>query len=139
MILDNPVAVSDDKNDGTVFDTIIIFELKRPMRDDYTDSDNPITQLYDYVRKIRNGEAKDKYHRPIRVNSSTKYYLYAVCDITSKLERFIDQYSFTPTPDMLGYYNFNKTYNAYFEILSYDKILIDAKKRNRVLFDKLGI
>ena len=114
LILDNPVAISDDKNDGTVFNTIIIFELKRPMRDDYTDSDNPITQLYGYVRKIRNGEAKDKYHRPIRVNDSTKYYLYAVCDVTSKLDRFIEQYSFTRTPDMLGYYNFNKTYNAYF-------------------------
>lgn len=139
LILDSPVAVSDDKNDGTVFNSIIIFELKRPMRDDYTDSDNPITQLYDYVRKIRNGEAKDKYHRPIRVNDSTKYYLYAVCDVTSKLDRFIEQYSFTRTPDMLGYYNFNKTYNAYFEILSYDKILHDAKKRNRVLFEKLGI
>lgn len=139
LILDNPVAVSDDKNDGTVFDTIIVFELKRPMRDDYTDSDNPITQLYDYVRKIRSGDAKDKYHRPIKVNTSTKYYLYAVCDVTSKLERFIEQYSFTPTPDQLGYYNFNKTYNAYFEILSYDKILNDAKKRNQVLFNKLGI
>lgn len=139
LILDNPVAVSDDKNDGTVFDTIIIFELKRPMRNDYTDSDNPITQLYDYVRKIRSGEAKDKYHRPIKVNSSTKYYLYAVCDVTSKLERFIEQYSFTPTPDLLGYYNFNKTYNAYFEILSFDKILNDSKKRNRILFDKLGV
>ena len=39
----------------------------------------------------------------------------------------------------LGYYNYNKKYNAYFEILSYDKILNDAKKRNRVLFDKLGL
>lgn len=139
LILDNPVAVSDDKNDGKIFDTIILFELKRPMRNDYSDGDNPITQLYDYVRKIRSGEAKDKYHRPIKVNASTKYYLYAVCDVTDKLERFIEQHSFTPTPDMLGYFTFNKIYNAYFEVLSYDKILNDAKKRNRVLFDKLGI
>lgn len=139
LVLDNPVAVSNDKNEGTVFDTIIIFELKRPMRDDYTDGDNPITQLYDYVRKIRNGDAKDKYHRPIKVSDSTKYYLYAVCDITNKLERFIEQFSFTQTPDMLGYFAFNKIYNAYFEILSYDKILNDSKKRNQVLFDKLGI
>lgn len=29
--------------------------------------------------------------------------------------------------------------NAYIEILSYDKIISDAKKRNRILFDKLGI
>lgn len=139
LVLDNPVAVSNDKNDGTVFDTIIIFELKRPMRNDYTDSENPITQLYDYVRKIRSGDAKDKYHRPIKVSPATKYYLYAVCDVTSKMERFIEQYGFTQTPDLLGYYGFNKSYNAYFEVLSYDKILNDAKKRNQVLFDKLGI
>ena len=42
-------------------------------------------------------------------------------------------------PDSLGYFDFNETYNAYFEILSYDKILNDARKRNRVLFDKLGL
>jgi len=139
LVLDRPVAISDEKNSGGVFDTIIIFEIKRPMRDDYTDSDNPISQLYDYVWKIRNGEAKDKYHRPIRVDNSTKYYLYAICDITKTLERCIEKYGFTLTPDKLGYYGFNPTYNAYIEVLSYDKILNDAKKRNRVLFDKLGI
>ena len=139
LMLDGPIAVSDDRNDGTIFDTIIVFELKRPMRNDYSDSDNPISQLYGYIRKIREGKAKDKYHRPIRVNESTKYYLYAVCDVTDSLMPYIDLHSFTPTPDLLGYYDFNKTYNAYFEVLSYDKILNDAKKRNRVLFEKLGI
>ena len=139
LILDNPVAVSEGKNDGSIYDTIIIFELKRPMRNDYTDSNNPISQLYSYVRKIRNNEAKDRYHRPILVNESTKYYLYAVCDIQPKLMPFIDQNGFTKTPDGLGYYDFNKIYNAYFEILSYNKILNDARKRNRVLFDKLGL
>jgi hypothetical protein len=139
LLLNNPIAVSDSSNDGTIFDTIIIFELKRPMRDDYTDGNNPISQLNSYVRKIRNNEAKDKYHRAINVNASTKYYLYAVCDITPKLIPFLEDNSFTKTPDGIGYYNFNRTYNAYFEILSYDKIVADAKKRNRVLFDKLGL
>lgn len=139
LILDRPVAVSESENDGTVFDTIIIFELKRPMREDYTDADNPIKQLFDYVRKIRSGDARDKYHRLIKVGSTTQFYLYAVCDITSKLEEYIENHSFTPTPDNMGYYLFNKTYNAYFEILSYDKLLLDAKKRNRVLFDTLGL
>jgi len=139
MILDRPVAVSDDKNDGTEFDTIILFELKRPMRNDYNYSDNPITQLYDYVHKIRSGEAKDKYGRIIKVGKTTKYYLYAICDITSKLERILENNAFKPTPDNLGYYFYNDRNNSYFEILSYDKILNDAKKRNRVLFEKLGI
>ena len=46
---------------------------------------------------------------------------------------------FSQTPDKLGYYDFNDKLNAYVEILSYDKLIIDAKKRNKVLFDKLGI
>ncbi|XFO69217.1 hypothetical protein SPSIL_054480 [Sporomusa silvacetica DSM 10669] len=43
------------------------------------------------------------------------------CDITSKLDRLIRIQDFKPTPDKLGYYRYNDTYNAYFEILSYDK------------------
>ena len=34
LLLDNPIAGSDQQNDGTEFDTITIFELKRPMRND---------------------------------------------------------------------------------------------------------
>lgn len=139
LILDHPVAVSDSSNDGSEFDTIIIFELKRPMRDDYTDSENPITQLYNYVIKIREGEAKDKHHRPIRVGANTKFYLYAICDVTNRLERLIAQHGFTATPDKMGYFKFNGNLNSYMEILSYNKILKDAKKRNRILFQKLGI
>ena len=139
LILDKPVVMSDSKNDGTPFESVIIFELKRPMRDDYSHKENPITQLYEYVRILRKGETIDKYGRYINVDSSTKYYLYAVCDITSSLKKFIEEKDFKKTLDNQGYYNFNSSYNAYFEILSYDKILKDAQKRNRVLFDKLGI
>lgn len=139
MILDNPVAVSDDENDGSEFDTIVLFELKRPMRDDYSTSENPVTQLYEYVEKLKAGKAKDKYGRTIKVGNGTKFYLYAVCDITPSLEKTIRFNSFKHTPDKMGYYLFNDTYNAYVEILSFSKIIKDSKKRNRILFDKLGI
>ena len=43
------------------------------------------------------------------------------------------------TPDNLGYYGFNETLSAYYEILSYQKILEDAKRRNRILFEKLNL
>ena len=42
------------------------------------------------------------------------------------------------TPDNLGYYGFNEALNAYYEVISYTKLLGDAKKRNRILFDKLN-
>jgi hypothetical protein len=44
------------------------------------------------------------------------------------------------TPDELGYYNFrNKRYNGFVVVLSYDKVKTDARKRNQILFDKLGL
>ena len=46
MVLDKPVAVSDEENRGREYETIVLFELKRPMRNDYSSSSNPVNQLY---------------------------------------------------------------------------------------------
>lgn len=138
LFMDRPFAVSDSSEEG-VYDSIIIIELKRPMRNNYTKDENPIDQLYGYVRKIRDGKAEDRYGRKIRVSESTKYYLYVLCDDTSRLKEYISNYDFTVMPDNMGYYTFNKGLHAYCEILSFDKIIVDAKKRNRILFTKLGI
>jgi hypothetical protein len=139
LVLDNPFAVSDCKNDGDVFDTIVIFEMKRPMLNNYGAKQDPMSQLFQYAVKIRSGKACDRYGRPIRVNSSTKFYLYASCDITPTLENLLDIAGFTPTTDNSGYFFLNPRLNAYAEVMSYSKVLRDAKKRNRVLFDKLGL
>lgn len=39
----------------------------------------------------------------------------------------------------MGYYKYHDKKHAYIEILLYDKIIEDSEKRNRILFDKLGI
>ena len=139
FILDRPVAVSEDKNGGRYFNSITIFELKRPMRDDYKDGDNPYNQLMNYAYKITEGNAKDKYGRLIKINGNTQLYLYAVCDITPSLEKIMKTNGLNPTPDQKGYFKYNPLMNAYIEILSYDKSLDDSIKRKRILFDKLGI
>lgn len=139
MILDSPVAVSDEENHGREYENIILFELKRPMRNDYNHSTNPVNQLYEYVASLKTNKIKDKDGRIIRVGDNTKFYLYAVCDLTSTLEHILDFHDFSQTPDKMGYYKYNDKMNAYIEIVSYDKIINDAKKRNKILFDKLGI
>lgn len=139
LILDGPVAMSENSNDGSVFNSIFIFELKKPMRKDYSDGDNPISQLYRYADKIKSGKAMDKDGRLIRVSETTQFYLYALCDINEKLISILNHYGiFHPTPDRMGYFGYHQGYNAHIEILSYDKMLSDSKKRNKVLFDKLG-
>ncbi len=43
------------------------------------------------------------------------------------------------TPDNQGYYGFHKTYQAYYEVVDYNKLLSDAQKLNRIFFDKLNL
>ena len=139
MILDKPVAVSDEPNTGREYETIVILELKKPMRNDYTQAENPIIQMLGYVDKISSNEMKDKNGRIIKTGENTQFYLYAVCDITSKLKKIAEDYDFIETPDTRGMYKYHEKKRSYIEILSFDKIIDDAGKRNRILFEKLGI
>lgn len=139
LALDYPVAVAETENTGVEYGSITIFELKRPGRDDYSMGDNPITQLIAYAKKLRRGEVKDNHRRPIRVSTTTQFYLYAVCDITDTLVEVLETLDFSRTPDGLGAFGYNKELKAHIEVLSYDKIMNDSEKRNKVLFENLGL
>lgn len=139
MLFDKPISLVDEKNDGTVYDKIVIFELKKPMRDGLQyEKQNPISQITSYKRKIQQNNVKDKNGREIKVDEHTKFYLYVVCDVTEKFKKIlIDDNGFDETMDKQGFFRMRD--NTYMEILSYDKIINDAKKRNQILFDKLGV
>ena len=42
------------------------------------------------------------------------------------------------TSDGLGYFFYNKTFRAYVEVISFDRLVNSAKERNKAFFDKLG-
>ena len=92
-----------------------------------------------YVDKLKTNKVKDKDGRIINVDPNTQFYLYAVCDITPNLLKVADDRDFVKTPDGRGYYRYHDKKKAYIEILSYDKVIQDAMKRNKILFDKLGM
>jgi hypothetical protein len=86
------------------------------------------------------GRKKDKDGRYIRPASlSIPAYCYIICDLTPPLETRVQDMGARRTPDNLGYYGFNETLNAYYEIISYAKLLADATTRNRILFEKLNL
>ena len=43
------------------------------------------------------------------------------------------------TPDGRGYFGYNGQLKLYFEVISYEKLIGDALRRNRMLFKKLGL
>lgn len=136
IIFNKPFAFS---NDDKPYESIVLIEFKRPMRDDYTDQENPISQINKYAREIIEGEAKDKNEREFNFRKNTPIYAFIVCDLTKKLKAFSKDAGYKLLPSGDGYFSFNDNYNMYIEILSFDKILKDSKERNRVLFEKLNL
>jgi hypothetical protein len=136
IIFNKPFAFA---NDNKPYDSIVIIEFKRPMRDDYSDDENPILQVNKYAREIINSETKDKYDREFDLRSNTPIYAYIVCDLTNKLKSYASDAGFKKLPDGDGFFFFNDNYNMYVEIMSFDKVLKDSKEKNRVLFEKLNI
>lgn len=141
LILNNAFAFSED-NDAP-YQSISIVEFKKPERDNYVDNDdkkNPLDQVEQYVDDLLGGKVKNRKGRTITITEKTPFYIYIVCDLTPSLVKILKRREFMQTPDGLGYYSFrNKRYNGFIEVLSYDKVKADAKKRNQILFDKLGL
>jgi hypothetical protein len=143
---------SDDRPDIAIFNrrsafvdsssqyqSVVLVEFKKPGRNDYREDENPFTQIYKYVRKIRAGLAKDRRGNYIHITENTPFYTHVVCELTPTLRQQIEHYNFTPTPDGAGYFLFNSNLQVWIEVLSFDKMIDDAKKRNAVFFDKLGV
>lgn len=126
--------------DNEFSNPITIFEFKRPKRQEYNADEDPIIQLGKYLDEIRAG----KYDMPegvekIKVNDCTPVYGYIICDITPKIQEFAKNASLTVSPDKEGYFGFHIGYKMYLEIVTFKKLLSDAKLRNKIFFKKLHI
>jgi len=140
LIFDKPSAFVDE-NDS--FQSIVIIELKRPERDNFSSGTdkktNPIAQVFSYIKEIKKGEAVDRDGVKIRVNGAIRFYCYIIADLTESMEDAAIYAGLKKTPDGLGYFGVNDIYNAYIEVIGFRKMLDDARKRNAILFEKLGI
>lgn len=132
-IFNIPLAFSEDK---ARHNSISIIELKKGMRDNYK-NDNPIDQILGYVRTLRSGSVTNKDGRPVIGVEQIAFHCYVVADLTSSLIQKAENSGLIKTIDGEGFFGYNQPNNAYIQILSYDKIIADAKKRNQVFFDKL--
>lgn len=121
------------------FGSVVIIEFKRPMRSTVPEDDNPLAQVLNYVRLIRSGDATDKAGRPISVGDSVPFYGYLIADLTESIRRHAENAGLLPSPDGLGYFGYNQAARAYLEVISYNKLVTDARKRNQAFFDRLQL
>jgi hypothetical protein len=131
------------RGDNEPSNPITIFEFKKPQRDDFVNqssSEDPVQQIVRYVNGIRDGKYKTPEGRKMLVAENTPFYGYVVCELTPKVETWLErEKDFRPMPDRLGWFQWKGNINLYVEVISWDKVLKDAKMRNQIFFQKLGI
>jgi hypothetical protein len=131
------------RGDNEASNPITIFEFKKPQRDDFVNlssQEDPVQQIVRYVNSIRDGKYKTPEGRKMLVAENTPFYGYVVCDLTPKVEAWLErEKDFKPMPDRLGWFQWMVNINLYVEVISWDKMLKDAKMRNQIFFQKLGI
>ena len=129
-VFDRAFAFSDNE---TPLNTITIIEFKKPDNK----KDNPLTQMGGYIDEILAGRKKRANGLSFAASENTSFRCFAICDMSPKMEAHCKDAGFRRTPDAMGYYGYQQERNAYYEVISYPKLLSDAKKRNQILFDKL--
>ena len=135
VVFDAALSYSAETDD---INSISIVELKRPQRNDpVSDENDPVWQVLKYVRDIRSGKVKKDNGRDFGDMSRVSFYCYVIGDLTQSMKDSAEGRGLRQTQDRQGYYGYNETYGAYVEVISYDKLLKNARQRNQVFFDKL--
>lgn len=140
LIYNHRIALREENEIGN---PITIFEFKKAGRDDFANpssKEEPTEQIVRYVNKIREGKFTTPKGREIKVTENTPFYGYVVADLSSKYRKVLEkEKDFKMLPDGEGYYKWMGNNNLYLEVISWDKMLNDAEKRNQIFFEKLGI
>lgn len=139
VVFDEKIVFADTNPELHPINSITTIEFKRPGRDNYTDTDNPLSQSFKLIDEIRSGEFQIR-GRPVSLaNTNVPASIYCICDLTPTFRRVLKVQDAFVTPDNQGYYGFHRGFNAYYEIIDYSKMLRDAKNRNRIFFEKLNL
>lgn len=136
-LVDRPVLAAE--GESLPLPSIVVVELKRPMRNDATEDKDPIQQCLEYVKRVREGGVRTASGRQIPKSQDPPAFCYIVADLTPTMISRCEYANLRPTHDGLGYFGFNEPNKAYIEVVNFDRLVNAATERNRAFFDKLGL
>ncbi|MBX3024684.1 ATP-binding protein [bacterium] len=121
------------------FHSVTIVEFKRPERSDYTEKDNPVWQVYEYIDLLRTGTVLDRDQRPIHLDDAIRFFCHIVATVNQKLVQAVRELGIRPGIDQRLLSGYSESRRAWVEIVDYDMLLANARLRNRMLFQKAGL
>jgi len=137
-VFNRPIALND-RHENERLDSVVIIEFKRPGETGVEGQRNPLLQIQEYIEHIRDGDATTRTGVPIPRSDSMYFFGYVICDLHEALKKVLKRANMRETADGRGMFGFFEQHRAYIEVISYGKMLDDARKRNRILFDKLKL
>lgn len=128
-------------SEGDQSNSVVIVEFKKPMRDDYNGNENPMRQVSEYVTQLKTSDkvVNSKGRKAGGYLKTASYHCYIIADLTPTLIRELQHFSLRKTPDGEGRVGYVGEENAYVEIIPYDKLLREARLRQAIFFQKLGL
>ena len=137
-ICDNPLLVSEGSSPE--LSSLVVVEIKSPMKNNVfsgaeTDS---LKGALDYLDKIRKGEVCTPTGRPISASAHIPSYCYIVCDLNARMQEICRSMHLTLANDGMAYFGFDQSLQVYLEVISFERLVLMAKQRNRAVFDKWG-
>lgn len=125
-----------EKTDYDEVASAVIFEFKRP--------DRPLTydefskQMGTQIEAVNGGKVIDKNGKHVTTSESTPVFFYYVCDVNAynslKSRAKIEGFRETPYKSLMRLVE-----NIYVEIMTYQTLLVNSRRRNKAFFKKLGI
>ncbi|CCV64717.1 conserved hypothetical protein [Alteracholeplasma palmae J233] len=138
LVFINSFTNSENK-DKTTIDSMTIVEIKKPGRKNYSDG-GPDNQLIKYIRTIKAaGEIYDYNERVYSLANNIAFTCYIIGDLTREMKEMLEDAKFTTADNGEKYTSYNPNNNAYFEFISFSKLVKDAKLRNKIFTKKINL
>ena len=113
-------------------------EFKKPERTSYDEKENPVAQAIRYIREIREKKAFTRDNRVFRLQPNSPIHVHVICHIVENLLDEIQGYNYCQSTDGEGIWLYMDKLNAMVEIISFEKLIADAKKTKRGFLSKTG-
>lgn len=126
-----------EKNDYEEINSVVIFEFKRPDR--VVTYEEFSKQMREQIMGIRESKLTDDNQKHVQTSVKTPIFFYYVCDVNAyailKQSAEMEGFNETPYKSLIRLSNTN----VYQEIITYQTLIVNAKRRNKIFFKKLGI
>lgn len=100
---------------------------------------DPVSQALRYLKQVRDGKVMTASGRPILGAEDIPGFCYVIADLTPTVRERCMEANLRLTPDRRGFFGYNDNFKAYVEVISFDRLLEMAHRRNHAFFDRLGL